>query len=79
VQTFAGNPRGWRLSTGDPVADRAFRRRCEEANIPAYVHAPYLVNFDGVSNAATTTSDRDRNGLPRLGIQPRSLRRNGPV
>jgi deoxyribonuclease IV len=43
-QIFAGNPRGWALSYGDPAGDRAFRRHCERAGLPVYVHTPYLVN-----------------------------------
>lgn len=45
VQVFVSNPQGWRLSSGDPREDAAFRRHMDAAAIPAYVHAPYLVNF----------------------------------
>ena len=45
VQVFVSNPRGWAPSAGDPVHDEAFRRRCSDDGIPAFVHAPYLVNF----------------------------------
>ena len=44
AQVFVGNPRGWALSPGDPVEDAAFRVACDRDDIPAYVHAPYLVN-----------------------------------
>ena len=45
VQVFVGNPRGWALAAGDPRQDEAFRQGCAQARIPAFVHAPYLVNF----------------------------------
>ncbi len=45
VQVFVSNPRGWAPSAGDPAHDEAFRRRCSDDRIPAFVHAPYLVNF----------------------------------
>ena len=44
AQVFVGNPRGWALSPGDPTEDAAFRAACERDGIPAFVHAPYLVN-----------------------------------
>ncbi|MGH3453329.1 MAG: deoxyribonuclease IV [Nocardioidaceae bacterium] len=44
AQVFVGNPRGWALSPGDPDQDAAFRAACERDGIPAFVHAPYLVN-----------------------------------
>ncbi|MDI5970228.1 deoxyribonuclease IV [Streptomyces sp. SL13] len=46
VQVFTANPRGWATPDGDPARDEAFRAGCAEgAGIPAYVHAPYLINF----------------------------------
>ncbi len=45
VQVFVSNPRGWAPSAGDPAHDEAFRRRCTDDGIAAFVHAPYLVNF----------------------------------
>lgn len=45
IQIFAGNPRGWAHSAGDPAQDRAFRERCEQAGLRTFVHAPYLVNL----------------------------------
>ena len=45
VQVFVSNPRGWAPATGDPKQDQAFRERCAQRGIPAYVHAPYLVNL----------------------------------
>ncbi|WP_435133219.1 deoxyribonuclease IV [Actinacidiphila sp. bgisy144] len=45
VQVFVANPRGWATGPGDPAQDEEFRARCADADIPAYVHAPYLINF----------------------------------
>jgi deoxyribonuclease-4 len=45
VQLFLGNPRGWALAAGDPKQDTAFAERCAAARLPAYVHAPYLINL----------------------------------
>ena len=45
IQVFAGNPRGWAHSAGDPAVDAAFRDACAERGIRAFIHAPYLVNL----------------------------------
>lgn len=45
AQIFISNPRGWALSAGDPVQDLAFVTGCAERGVPAYVHAPLLVNL----------------------------------
>ncbi|MDF3288574.1 deoxyribonuclease IV [Streptomyces silvisoli] len=52
VQVFVANPRGWATPVGNPAQDEAFREQCAEAGIPAFVHAPYLINF-GSHTAAT--------------------------
>ncbi|MEV7086607.1 deoxyribonuclease IV [Streptomyces sp. NPDC093085] len=52
VQVFAANPRGWATPAGNPAEDERFRTACETAGMPAYVHAPYLINF-GSHTAAT--------------------------
>jgi deoxyribonuclease-4 len=52
VQVFVGNPRGWKLSDGDPAQDAAFVAGCAERGIPAYIHTPFLVNV-GSPTAAT--------------------------
>jgi deoxyribonuclease IV len=52
VQVFLSNPRGWARSAGDPKQDDEFRAGCLAAKIPAFVHAPYLVNL-GSPTAAT--------------------------
>jgi deoxyribonuclease IV len=45
IQIFAGNPRGWAHSAGDPVQDAAFRERCADSGLRVFIHAPYLVNL----------------------------------
>ncbi len=45
LQIFAGNPRGWALSKGQPAKDEAFRDACATAGIRVVIHAPYLVNL----------------------------------
>jgi deoxyribonuclease IV len=45
LQVFVANPRGWATPLGSPQQDEAFRTACAERNIPAYIHAPYLINF----------------------------------
>ncbi|WP_129839347.1 deoxyribonuclease IV [Streptomyces sp. RFCAC02] len=44
VQVFTANPRGWATPPGNPAQDAEFRAACADAGIPAYVHAPYLIN-----------------------------------
>ncbi|MER7200135.1 endonuclease IV [Streptomyces sp. CB01635] len=45
VQVFVANPRGWATPPGNPKQDEEFRAACAAERIPAYVHAPYLINF----------------------------------
>ncbi|MEU9299542.1 deoxyribonuclease IV [Streptomyces sp. NPDC048269] len=45
VQVFVANPRGWATPVGNPAQDELFRAECAAASLPAYVHAPYLINF----------------------------------
>ena len=52
IQVFAGNPRGWAHSAGDPAVDAAFRAGTAERGMRVFVHAPYLVNL-GSPTAAT--------------------------
>jgi deoxyribonuclease IV len=56
VQVFVSNPRGWAASAGDPAQDTAFRAGCEAARIPAYVHAPYLINLGSPSETTLRQS-----------------------
>ncbi|MGZ4537364.1 MAG: deoxyribonuclease IV [Nocardioidaceae bacterium] len=52
IQVFAGNPRGWAASAGDPGVDATFRAACEARGMRVFVHAPYLVNL-GSPTAST--------------------------
>ncbi|MFJ5634780.1 deoxyribonuclease IV [Streptomyces goshikiensis] len=45
VQVFVANPRGWATPAGNPAQDELFREQCAREAVPAYVHAPYLINF----------------------------------
>ncbi|MGY1456994.1 deoxyribonuclease IV [Streptomyces sp. SS8] len=56
VQVFVANPRGWATPAGDPRQDEAFRTACTEEGIPAYVHAPYLINFGSHTEATAELS-----------------------
>ncbi|MCZ3387888.1 MAG: deoxyribonuclease IV [Actinomycetia bacterium] len=44
VQVFVTNPRGWAAAKGDPLQDVAFRRIVTD-QLPAYVHASFLINL----------------------------------
>ncbi|GAA0499903.1 deoxyribonuclease IV [Streptomyces olivaceiscleroticus] len=56
VQVFVANPRGWATPPGNPMQDEAFRTACAERGIPAYVHAPYLINFGSHTPATVEKS-----------------------
>ncbi|MEE1801551.1 deoxyribonuclease IV [Streptomyces sp. NPDC050509] len=56
VQVFAANPRGWATPAGNPAQDEQFRAACEAAEMPAYVHAPYLINFGSHTEATAEKS-----------------------
>lgn len=56
VQVFVANPRGWATPPGDPRQDEAFREACEARSVPAYVHAPYLINFGSHTEATAERS-----------------------
>ncbi|WP_037608440.1 deoxyribonuclease IV [Streptacidiphilus rugosus] len=68
VQVFVANPRGWATPVGNPAQDAAFREACAERRLPAYVHAPYLINF-GSDTAATRERSAEslRHSLHRAG------------
>lgn len=51
LQVFVGNPRGWAHAAGNPAQDKEFRRLCEVHDVPAFVHAPYLVNLGSPTTA----------------------------
>lgn len=59
VQVFVANPRGWATPPGNPKRaeeDAAFRAACAAEGIPAYVHAPYLINFGSHTEATVEKS-----------------------
>ncbi|MDX2393238.1 deoxyribonuclease IV [Streptomyces sp. DK15] len=56
VQVFVANPRGWATPTGNPKQDELFRAQCAELSVPAYVHAPYLINFGSHTGATVERS-----------------------
>jgi deoxyribonuclease-4 len=56
VQVFVANPRGWARPAGDPEQDEEFRTTCAVRGIPAYVHAPYLINFGSHTEATAVSS-----------------------
>ncbi|MGW7195751.1 deoxyribonuclease IV [Streptomyces chryseus] len=56
VQVFVANPRGWATPTGNPAQDELFRAACAAERIPAYVHAPYLINFGSHTEATVERS-----------------------
>ncbi|MER5440956.1 deoxyribonuclease IV [Streptomyces sp. NPDC002790] len=66
VQVFVANPRGWATPPGNPQQDEDFRTQCAAENIPAYVHAPYLINFGSHTEATVDRSvDSLRHSLRR--------------
>jgi deoxyribonuclease IV len=52
VQVYVGNPRGWKLTDGDPAQDDLFVEGCSERSVASFVHTPLLVNV-GSPTAAT--------------------------
>ncbi|HEV7625022.1 MAG TPA: deoxyribonuclease IV [Streptomyces sp.] len=56
VQVFVANPRGWATTSGSPQQDEKFRDACTERGIPAYIHAPYLINFGSHTEATAHNS-----------------------
>ena len=51
AQVFVGNPRGWRLTDGDPAQDAAFVAGCAERGVPTFIHTPFLVNVGSPTDA----------------------------
>jgi deoxyribonuclease IV len=56
VQVFVGNPRGWRLTAGDPKQDALFIEGCAERGVPSFVHTPFLVNVGSPTEATVEQS-----------------------
>src|SRR3954465_2163630 len=73
VQVFGGNPRGWKLTDGDPRQDAAFTAGCAERGVPSFIHTPFLVNVGSPSEATVGPSVAPiRHNLARgtqLGVQ----------
>lgn len=68
LQVFVGNPRGWRPAAGDPEQDERFRELCENHDVPAFIHTPYLVNVGSpteqtYTNSVATVAHNLRRGL----------------
>jgi deoxyribonuclease-4 len=45
IQIFAGNPRGWAHSPGDPGEDARFRKAATKSGMRTFIHSPYLINL----------------------------------
>jgi deoxyribonuclease-4 len=56
VQVFVGNPRGWKLTPGDPRQDALFVEGCAERGVPSFIHTPYLVNVGSPTEATVAQS-----------------------
>ena len=56
AQVFVGNPRGWKLTAGDPAQDALFTAGCAERGIPTFVHTPFLVNVGSPTEATVEQS-----------------------
>lgn len=69
VQVFVSNPRGWTASPGDPEQDSVFRAHCQDAGIPVFVHAPYLINFGSPTPLTLTRSVEATRHALRRGVE----------
>jgi deoxyribonuclease-4 len=56
VQVFVGNPRGWKLTPGDPRQDALFTAGCAERDVPSFIHTPFLVNVGSPTEATVEQS-----------------------
>ncbi len=56
VQVFVGNPRGWKLTDGDPGQDARFTAGCTERGVPSFIHTPFLVNVGSPTEATVEQS-----------------------
>jgi deoxyribonuclease-4 len=56
VQVFVGNPRGWKLTAGNPKQDALFTAGCAERGVPSFVHTPFLVNVGSPTEATVDQS-----------------------
>lgn len=66
IQVFVSNPRGWATPAPKPDDDETFAAGCCDADMPVYVHAPYLVNLGSPDPAvAGKSADAVRYALER--------------
>jgi deoxyribonuclease-4 len=66
VQVFLSNPRGWAQPRPAPAADERFAEQCAERGLPAFAHAPYLVNLASPTEATRNRSiDAVRHAVER--------------
>jgi deoxyribonuclease-4 len=56
VQVYIGNPRGWAQAVGDPQQDKLFVEGCAQRGIPAFIHAPLLVNLGSPTHRTVARS-----------------------
>ena len=56
VQVFVGNPRGWKLTDGNPEQDALFTAGCTERDVPSFIHTPFLVNVGSPTEATVEQS-----------------------
>ena len=56
VQVFVGNPRGWKLTDGDPKQDELFTAGCLDRGVPSFIHTPFLVNVGSPTEATVEQS-----------------------
>ncbi|MBA0050307.1 deoxyribonuclease IV [Streptomyces sp. AJS327] len=76
VQVFVANPRGWATPAGSPEQDEEFRRQCAEQRLPAFIHAPYLINFGSHTEA---TADKSVHSLRHSLRRGRAIAASGVV
>lgn len=66
LQVFVANPRGWAAPPGSAAQDAEFREACAELQLPAFIHAPYLINFAShTAETAAKSVDSLRHSLRR--------------
>jgi deoxyribonuclease-4 len=66
VQVFVSNPRGWATTPGVPAEDALLRAR---ADLPVFVHAPYLINLGAPDDAIAAKSTASLENALRRGAE----------
>ncbi len=56
MQVFVGNPRGWKLTAGDPAQTPRSPPAAPSAVFPYLIHTPYLVNVGSATEATVEAS-----------------------